>query len=114
MNKEILLNLFTKWLAAKGFTPFPVTDPFLLQCLDNELENALSCTINGVTICQYYEGEALMLVLIEKWLSTAKAFLQLPEQSAYIVFGQTPLPAPSYRSELLFQLSQLVSQCVNE
>ena len=111
MQKAELQIQFFHWLNTKTKEKFYITNPFLLACLEEELELKLNSTINGVPFHQHYSADELMEQILNGWHSTAKSFLQLPKSNVNITFRQIPIPVIEESQILLSQLSDLVSKC---
>ena len=111
MQKTELQNQFINWLDTKTNEKFYITNPFLLACLDEELELKLNSTINGIPFHQHYSADELMEQVLNGWHSTAKSFLQLQKSNVNITFRQIPVPDIEDRQQILSELSDLVSKC---
>jgi hypothetical protein len=111
MQKTELQTQFINWVETKAKEKFYITNPFLLACLDEELELNLNSTIDGVPFHQHYSANELMEQVLNGWHSTAKSFLQLPKSNVNIIFKQIPVPDIEDRQEILSELSDLVSKC---
>jgi hypothetical protein len=111
MQKAELQTQFIKWLDTKTKEEFYITNPFLLACLDEELELKLNSTINGVPFHEHYSADELMEQILNGWHSTAKSFLQLEKSNVNITFREIPVPGFEKRQEILLELSDLVSKC---
>jgi hypothetical protein len=111
MQKTELQTQFINWVETKAKEKFYITNPFLLACLDEELELNLNSTIDGVPFHQHYSADELMEQVLNGWHSTAKSFLQLPKSNVNIIFKQIPVPNIEDRQKILSELSDLVSKC---
>jgi hypothetical protein len=111
MQKAELQTQFITWLNTKTKEKFYITNPFLLACLDEELELKSNSTINGVPFHQHYSADELMTQVLKGWYSTAKSFLLLPKSNVNITFQQIPVPEIDERPQILSELTGLVSKC---
>lgn len=111
MQKSELQTQFINWLGLKTKEKFYITNPFLLVCLDEELELKLNSTINGTSFYEYYSSEELMQQILDGWYSIARSFLRLSKSNVNINFRQIPVPGIEERQAILSELSNLVSKC---
>lgn len=114
MEKEELQSQFIKWLDAKTNRQCNINNPFLLACLEEEVELKLNSMINGIPFHEFYSTEEIMNQIFNGWQSTAKSFLKLPKSNVSINFRNIAIPEIEDRSELLSQLSMLDLECNQE
>ena len=114
MNKSELHSKLREYVEKKTSEKFPISDPFLLVCLDEVIESTINSTINGVKFYDHYNNEELITQTLSNWLSTVKSFLKLNASNQNITFRGIPVPPLEDHQELLSQVYQLISLCESE
>lgn len=113
MEKEELYNKFVKWIEEKIKGEFPISDKFLLVCLEDVIELQINSTINNIPIVKQYSHDKLMKEILKSWQSHAKLFLELPKSNVNMIFREVNVPLIEDRGNLLFQINQLNFRCEN-
>lgn len=113
MEKILVRPRFIAWVQTKAQEKISSLHPFLLACLDEQIEQSLNSTYNDTPFYEYYPEEELMIQILDGWYSTAKSFLQLPDTGVSFTFRQVPLPSGDGRKQLLSTLTALVLKCVD-
>lgn len=111
MNASELRIRLIQYVEEKTSDKFPISDNFLLVCLDEAIELALNTTINGVKANEYYGEEEFITQTLLSWKSNVKSFLVQSSSNSNITFRGVPVPPAEDHQELLSQVYQLAFQC---
>lgn len=108
MQKNELISQFKQWIEKNTGESFNINSPFLLVCLEEEIEQKINTSINGVTPYQW-ATEELMQEVLEGWYSKVKLFLQMPNNN--MIFRQVRVPNNGDSKALLLEMERLVLKC---
>ena len=111
MNASELHHNLIQYVEEKTSDKFPISDSFLLACLDEATELSINTTISGVKAHDHYSKDELINRILLDWKSNVRAFLSRNPSNSNIVFRGVSVPPVEDHQELLSQVYQLLSLC---
>jgi len=118
MEIEELRSRIINHIEKKTSQEFPITDEFLLACLDNSIMVLNEVRVNRVSIWDNYTNRnndhGLTIKVLELWIERVESCLKPQTLNLNRVVRGVRVPHQDTHQELLYQSSQLYSQCVSE
>lgn len=111
MGAVELRSKLIQYVEDKTSDTFPISDSFLLACLDDAIRSTINSNVDGIKTSELYDKETLIIQALTSWKSTVKLFLSQNLSNRNIALKGVPVPPVEDHQELLSQVYQLSTQC---